>query len=48
MISLMNALASLLIFAVNTHQKLREFLNVISVTFIYLYIDLFSQLKASK
>lgn len=36
MISLMNVLALLMIFAVNTHQKLREFLNVINVTFIYL------------
>lgn len=36
MISLVNALASFGIPTVNTHQKLREFLNVINVTFIYL------------
>lgn len=36
MIPLMNALVLRVIFAVNTHQKLREFLNVINVTFIYL------------
>jgi hypothetical protein len=36
MILLVNTLALWVIFTVNTHQKLREFLNVINVTFIYL------------
>lgn len=34
MISLVNALVLWEIPTVNTHQKLREFLNVINVTFI--------------
>lgn len=36
MILLVNALVLWEILTVNTHQKLREFLNVINVTFIYL------------